>query len=118
MFSDYFHLRRQVTTVNGNESTASYVKHGVPQGSILGPLLFILYLNDLPRVVKHCKISLYADDTCVYIASKGPQQLEEMLNEDLSSMCKWFSHNELLLNAKKCKLILFGTKKTVKYSKI
>ena len=113
-FSDYFHLRRQVTTVNGNESTASYVKHGVPQGSILGPLLFILYLNDLPRVVKHCKISLYADDTCVYIASKDPQQLEEMLNEDLSSMCKWFSHNELLLNAKKCKLILFGTKKTVK----
>ena len=112
-FSDYFHLRRQVTIVNGNESTPSYVKHGVPQGSILGPLLFILYLNDLPRVVKHCKISLYADDTCVYVASKDPAELEAMLNKDLESMSKWYSHNELLLNAKKCKLILFGTKKNL-----
>jgi len=79
-FSDYFQLRRQVTLINGNESNPTFVKHGVPQGSILGPLLFILYLNDLPRVIKHCKISLYADDTCVYLASKDPAQLQEMLN--------------------------------------
>ena len=112
-FSDYFQLRRQVTLINGNESNPTFVKHGVPQGSILGPLLFILYLNDLPRVIKHCKISLYADDTCVYLASKDPAQLQEMLNEDLEAMSKWYSHNELLLNTKTCKLILFGTKKNL-----
>ena len=112
-FSDYFHLRRQVTIVNGNKSNPSFVKHGVPQGSILGPLLFILFLNDLPKAIKHCRVSIYADDTCVYLASKDPIQLQTMLNEDLESMSKWYSHNELLLNAKKCKLILFGTKKAL-----
>ena len=55
-------------------------------------------------------LSLYADDTYMYVASKDPAQLEAKLNKDLESMRKWYSHNELLLNAKKCKLILFATK--------
>jgi len=85
-FRQYFKLRRQLTTINGNSSSMSSIECGVPQGSILGPLLFILMLNDLPNAVKKCKVSLYADDTCLYF------------NNELSSLSEWFFHNHLLLN--------------------
>ena len=68
--------------MNGNESRSSFVQSGVPQGSILGPLLFIMFLNDLTKVVEKCSMSLYADDTCVYFASRNPQELESALNND------------------------------------
>ena len=112
-FKDYFYLRSQITVINGNESAASFIKHGVAQGSIIGPLLFILYLNDLPKVVRNCSISLYADDTCVYFASKDPLQLQKILTEDLELVTNWFSHNELILNERKCKFILFGSRKNL-----
>ena len=111
---DYFRLRTQITVINGNESCESVVHYGIAQGSILGPLLFILYMNDLSKVVKNCKVSLYADDTCLYVSSKDPVQMQTMINEDLASIQNWLSHNELLLNVKKCKLIIIGTKHKTK----
>ena len=69
-FEDYFYEREQLTVVNGNRSTSQTVQSGVPQGSILGPLLFILTLNDLYKSVDKCSLSLYADDTCLYFAAK------------------------------------------------
>ena len=76
-FENYFCEREQLTVVNGNRSTSRTVTSGVPQGSILGPLLFILTLNDLYKSVKNCSLSLYADDTCLYFASKDPKILEK-----------------------------------------
>lgn len=108
-FRHYLYQRRQITVVNGNESVSSYVQCGVPQGSILGPLLFILFLNDLPKVVEKSSLSLYADDTCVYFASKNPQELQNVLNKDLSLMANWFSHNHLILNIKKCNYMILGS---------
>ena len=108
-FRNYLTQRRQITTVNGNESQSSFVQNGVPQGSILGPLLFIMFLNDLTKVVEKCSMSLYADDTCVYYASKNPQELESALNNDLSLMANWFSHNHLILNIKKCNYMVIGS---------
>ncbi len=64
--NSYLSDRKQTTKVNNVLSDIESIHCGVPQGSILGPLLFILYMNDLPRVVKHCNVSLYADDTEVY----------------------------------------------------
>ena len=110
-FVNYFHQRKQSTVINGNESEDSEVLCGVPQGSILGPLLFILYMNDLPCVIKNCLVSLYADDTCLYFASDNPEELEKNINDDLNAICEWLSHNKLMLNVKKCKFMLIGSKR-------
>jgi retron-type reverse transcriptase len=62
-FEDYLHNRNQIAGYQGVYSEAEYLTSGVPQSSILGPLLFVLYVNDLPSVVRNCKILMYADDT-------------------------------------------------------
>ena len=71
-------------------------------------------MNDLSKVVKNCKMSLYADDTCLYVSSKDPVLMQTMINEDLAAIQNWLLHNELLLNVKKCKLIIIGTKHKTK----
>ena len=64
------------------------VSFGVAQGSILGPLLFIMYMNDLPDVLQFCQVTLYADDTVLYLASKSAADLQRKINADLGRMCK------------------------------
>ena len=107
---DYFNGREQCTSVNGKMSSTRKVKSGVPQGSILGPLLFIITLNDLHKSVNNCSLSLYADDTCMYFAAKDRKTLEKNINDDLKSISAWFSHNKLLLNVDKCQFMLAGSK--------
>ena len=109
-----FFMRKQLTTVNGNISPLSLIHSGVPQGSILGPLLFIMMMNDLPNVVKKSKVSLYADDTCLYFAARDPMELQTTLNHELSLLNEWFFHNHLLLNVNKSKYILIGTKSALR----
>ena len=82
---------------------------GVPQGSILGPLLFLTYVNDLPSYLRECNLTLYADDTVIYASAKDAATLEFRLNIDLQSISKWFFHNLLTLNENKCKFVLFGS---------
>ena len=105
-FKDYLSLRKQVTVINGNVSEPREVACGVPQGSILGPLLFIITINDIVKVVKNCTVSLYADDTCLYYSSSNPHELERCINEDLNSISKWLKYNGLLLNQKKCESMI------------
>ena len=64
------------------------VSIGVAQGSILGPLLFIIYMNDLPDVLQFCPVTLYADDTVLYLASKSAADLQRKINADLERICK------------------------------
>ena len=79
-FKSYLSNRSQVTAINQSYSSprARPVPVGVPQGSILGPLLFLVYINDLPNCMKHCKIMQYADDTLIYYSAKSP--IEIVLN--------------------------------------
>ena len=86
---------------------------GVPQGSILGPLLFIVYINDLPYIVKHTQVSLYADDTVLYCFSDNPIDLEEQLNADLHTVCDWLRDNKLTLNIKKTKAMVIGSNRNL-----
>ena len=64
---DYLTDRQQRVIINGEQSEWGNIKAGVPQGSVLGPLLFLIFINDITHVIKHCKIRLFADDTCLFI---------------------------------------------------
>ena len=88
---------------------------GVPQGSILGPLLFLLYVNDMSQAVT-CDLLLYADDSCLVYAGKDKNEIERKLNEDFNSLCDWFVDNKLSIHfgEDKTKSILFGTGKKLK----
>ena len=93
----------------GNEmSNELPVTHGVPPGSILGPLLFVIYINDLPSILECCCASLYADDTVIYCYSSSLQELSDKLNRDLLAVAKWLNDHKLTLNLEKTKCMLVG----------
>ena len=87
------------------------ISYGVPQGSILGPLLFTLYINDLPSVTKTCNVILYADDTAIIYSDKQKAQIEKHLNNDMEIVKTWLDENKLTLNVMKTKSMLIGNKK-------
>ena len=84
------------------------VIHGVPQGIILGPLLFVTYINDLPSVPDACHESLYADDTVIYWYGSSSQELSDKLNQDLLVVATWLSEHKFTLNLDKTKCMLVG----------
>ena len=89
--------RKQCVEVNGVRSKLSDIKHGVPQGSILGPLLFIIYVNDLSKACKSSDVFLFADDTNI----AGISSSENKLEVDLASVNTWLLRNKLTLNLEK-----------------
>ena len=110
-FEDYLFGRRQCVIYDGTCSESQPVVCGVPQGSILGPMLSILLINDIDHQLNSCRILLYADDTVVFTSSKNQETIEENLNSDLSNLAAWFYENNLVVNLKKGKteVILYGT---------
>jgi hypothetical protein len=87
------------------------IKHGVPQGSVLGPLFFLLYVNDLPDITtNNAKIVLYADDTSIIMPNPSLQELETNMNKQFIAINEWFKANLLSLNFKKPRYLLFRTK--------
>ena len=111
ILDSYMTDRQQQTLANGLLSKPQQLKCGVPQGSILGPLLFLVYINDLDQLKFHAKISLYADDTVLYISGASPQDLIQKLQEDLNKVENWCKRNHLTINAKKTKVVILGTSK-------
>ena len=111
--TNYLFARSQVVNFQGTISEENYITHGVPQGSILGPLLFTLLINDIDTELSYCKIILYADDTVIYFSDKDVINIESTLNNEVNRVAKWMSDNHLTLNLKKGKtdFILYGTAK-------
>ena len=110
-FTSYLTDRTQSVSLENVTSDSMDISYGVPQGSILGPLLFTLYINDLPSVTKTCKAILYADDTAIIYSEKQKEQIEKHLNDDMAIVKTWLDENKLTLNVKKTKSMLIGNKK-------
>ena len=98
-----------MVNVNGVESDPAGITCGVPQGSILGPLLFLLYVNDMKAAV-NCELLLYADDSALLVSGKDVVNIESLLSEELSNVGNWLVDNKLSLHLGKTESILFASK--------
>ena len=103
---DYLKMRKQRTRINGEYSSWRSLKYGVPQGSILGPLLFIIFINDIFLFTKDAKIASYADDNTAYVIEDKTYNLLKTLETESSVILKWFRVNEMKSNDDKCHLIV------------
>ena len=103
----YVHNRSQYVSYNNSESSYLPIRCGVPQGSILGPLLFIIYINDLRNVSDVLKIFLFADDTSIFYSNKDMEKVENVLTKNIKHLYVWFKINKLSLNLAKTKYIVF-----------
>ena len=88
-FFDYLQNREQVVQFGSAFSEPSFISVGVPQGSILGPLLFVLFINDLPNTTVCCNIRMYADDTVLFFSAKEVSDIERVLNMELELIHIW-----------------------------
>jgi len=111
-FQNYLYNRKQCVTLNGATSSIQDIIYGVPQGSILGPVLFILYINDIVNCSDLLSFILFADDTTLLFSCKDFGQLNQIINVQLAKVSDWLKANKLSLNTKKTNFILFGNKRT------
>ena len=108
-FKSYLSGRSQRVLFKGILSDKMWIRIGVPQGSILGPLLFLIYINDLPGASKLLE-SLFADDTTFQASGKTLEELEEFMNTELAKAAQWFKDNQLTLHPGKTRYILLNSK--------
>ena len=97
----YLADRKQFCKFNGTDSQVNAANIGIPQGSCLGPLLFLVYINDLPKVAENCTVAMYAHDTGLYYRGASLDQLNETIKKDLESLDHWHKGNKLSLKVVK-----------------
>ena len=107
----YLDNREQYVSVNGANSCKNKITYGVPQGSILGPLLFVIYINDMPNICNFAKFILYADDANIILTGKDLHDIENQLLNLTSTLLQWVNVNGLLLNLKKTNYMIFSRRR-------
>ena len=108
--TNYLSNRSQVVSLGTSLLSPLAVENGVPQGSILGPVLFTLYINELPSCINFSNVIMYADDTVIFFFSSAQlMKIELKLNMELTSLSEWLCGNKFLLNLKKTEFMVFGT---------
>ena len=108
---DYLSNRKQIVKYNQIRSSEKIITCGVPQGSILGPLLFLIYINDLSNSTNKLSTILFADDTNLFCSGKDIHELELTVNTELTHIQEWLTLNQLTLNIKKSNFIIFKSNK-------
>ena len=106
-FKSYLFDRKQFVSINGHDSNLACVLYGVPRGSVLEPLLFLIYINDLNHAIKFCKVHHFADDTNLLHFSKSITRLNKYVNLDMKNLTDWLNANKISLNVQKIELVVF-----------
>ena len=111
--TDYLFNRHQQVSFQQTLSRPESIVCGVPQGSILGPLLFVSYINDITTALHAAKVVKYADDTIIFYSNKDVEVIRAVLNSEFNSLTNWLEQIELIINTKrgKTEVTLFGTNK-------
>ena len=113
LITSYSENRSQRCYVNGYLSKPQKIDYGVPQGSILGPLLFLIYINDLPNCIEKSTVRMFADDTTLTASGIALPEIESKINHDLNNVQKWLLANKLCLNLIKTQYLLIGSKQKI-----
>ena len=108
----YLSGRSQRTLANNVKSDKCELSFGVPQGSVLGPLFFILYVNNVEKCLDNVKVQLHADDTIIFSSGRNLDLLTKHLHSNLCKFVKWCNSNKLTLNQSKTKMVTFGTRQS------
>ena len=108
LLESYLGERAQYVVYGGHESGRGKVECGVPQGSVLGPLFFIIYVNDMMRACEGLDLVLFADDTNIFAEGNSPAELFGRVNRGLGELSRWFRCNRLTLNLKKTEYVYFA----------
>ena len=106
-FQSYLTNRQQFVTINNQNSSLKPMNYGVPQGSVLGPLLFLIYINDLHKAVLYSTARHFADDTNLLLSNQNLKQLKKQLNIDLKILTVWLKANKISLNSSKTEILIF-----------
>ena len=106
-FKSYLSNRNQYVSINGFDSGHTSINCGIPQGSVLGPLLFLLYINDLNQAIKFCKVHYFADDTNLLCLSNSIKKLNKLVNTDFKHLVDCLSANKISLNKKTTEMVIF-----------
>ena len=109
-FKSYLSNCNQYVSINGYESGLATINCGVPQGSVLGPLLSLLYINDLNQAIKFCKVHHFANDTNLSCLSNSIKNVNKLANADLKHLLNWLNANKISLNVKKTEITIFKSK--------
>ena len=112
-FKSYLSDRKQFVSINGYNSDLMPVDCGVPQGSVLGHPLFLIYINDLHKAIQYCKMHHFADDTNLFYISKSVKNLNKLVNRDMKHLNNWLSANKISLNVEKTELVIFKSPRKV-----
>ena len=114
MVKSYLENRRQYCKTNGKVSKTEVINCGVPQGSCLGPLLFSVYINDLPNCLEKSNVSRYANDTCLYYSVDSVDAMNQAINADLIALKGWLDGNKWSLNVTQTEAMIIGSNKKLR----
>ncbi len=117
-FKSYLSKRTQIVAINGVNASELTINCGVPQGSVLGPLLFLIYINDIYQSSQILQFRLFADDISILLANKKLDILEQIMNTELQKVSAWLLANKLSLNISKSNFLLISSRKTDKSIKL
>ena len=110
-FTNYLTNRQQYVSMDGTESSKQKVVCGIPQGSSLGPLLFLIYINDIPNCSEKLSFRIFADDTNIFISSSNSIELETLVNQEILKVKEWCDINKLTINLKKTNYMIIKSSK-------
>ena len=109
-FKSYLSNRNQYVSIHGSHSDLTTTNCDVPKESVLGPLLFVLYINDLNEAIKFCKNHYFVDDTYLLCLSNSIKKLNKLVNADLKQLVNWLNANKVSLIVKKTEMVIFKSK--------